>query len=81
MKMNIFFKFMYFFYISREVRKIVNGGDVMFRELYLNICVWILIQFLSKVIGLMIFFFMVIYFLREINSSVVGFFLMINVLV
>lgn len=53
----------------------------MFRELHPNIRARILIQFLSKVIGSMIFPFMAIYFSREINSSVAGFLLMINVLV
>ncbi|KHK09413.1 major facilitator family transporter protein [Listeria monocytogenes SHL002] len=52
----------------------------MFRELHPNIRARILIQFLSKVIGSMIFPFMAIYFSREINSSVAGFLLMINVL-
>lgn len=45
MKMNTLFKFMYPFYTSREVRKIANGGDVMFRELHPNIRARILIQF------------------------------------
>lgn len=52
----------------------------MFRELHPNIRARILIQFLSKVIGSMIFPFMAIYFSMEINSSVAGFLLMINVL-
>lgn len=80
MKMNTLFIFMYPFYTSREVRKIANGGNVMFRELHPNIRARILIQFLSKVIGSMIFPFMAIYFSMEINSSVAGFLLMINVL-
>lgn len=51
----------------------------MFRELHPNIRARILIQFLSKVIGSMIFPFMAIYFSMEINSSIAGVLLMINV--
>ncbi|EAF5658376.1 MDR family MFS transporter [Listeria innocua] len=53
----------------------------MFKELHPNIRARILIQFLSKVIGSMIFLFMAIYFSMEINSGVAGILLMINVLV
>ncbi|MBC1482887.1 MFS transporter [Listeria sp. FSL L7-1509] len=53
----------------------------MFRELHPNIRARILIQFLSKVIGSMIFPFMAIYFSMEINSGVAGILLMINVFV
>ncbi|EHY9116592.1 MFS transporter [Listeria innocua] len=52
----------------------------MFKELHLNIRARILIQFLSKIIGSMIFPFMAIYFSMEINSKVAGILLMINVL-
>ncbi|EHO3277021.1 MFS transporter [Listeria innocua] len=52
----------------------------MFKELHPNIRARILIQFLSKIIGSMIFPFMAIYFSMEINSKVVGILLMINVL-
>ncbi|HHQ1163207.1 TPA: MDR family MFS transporter, partial [Listeria innocua] len=45
-----------------------------------NIRARILIQFLSKIIGSMIFPFMAIYFSMEINSKVAGILLMINVL-
>ncbi|ECQ6352153.1 TPA: MDR family MFS transporter [Listeria innocua] len=53
----------------------------MFKELHPNIRARILIQFLSKIIGSMIFPFMAIYFSMEINSKVAGILLMINVLV
>lgn len=53
----------------------------MFKELHPNIRARILIQFLSKVIGSMIFPFMAIYFSMEINSGVAGILLMINVFV
>lgn len=53
----------------------------MFKELHPNIRARILIQFLSKIIGSMIFPFMAIYFSMEINSGVAGILLMINVLV
>ncbi len=79
MAMNTLFIFMYPFYTNREVRKIANGGNIMFRELHPNIRARILIQFLSKVIGSMIFPFMAIYFSMEINSSIAGVLLMINV--
>lgn len=52
----------------------------MFKELHPNIRARILIQFLSKIIGSMIFPFMAIYFSMEINSKVAGILLMINVL-
>ncbi|HHQ0977813.1 TPA: MDR family MFS transporter, partial [Listeria innocua] len=48
--------------------------------LHPNIRARILIQFLSKIIGSMIFPFMAIYFSMEINSKVAGILLMINVL-
>ncbi|MBC1733129.1 MDR family MFS transporter [Listeria seeligeri] len=53
----------------------------MFRELHPNIRARILIQFLSKIIGSMIFPFLAIYFTMEINSSVAGVLLLINVFV
>lgn len=53
----------------------------MFRELHPNIRARILIQFLSKIIGSMIFPFLAIYFTMEINSSVAGILLLINVFV
>ncbi|EPR7325963.1 MDR family MFS transporter [Listeria innocua] len=53
----------------------------MFKELHPNIRARILIQFLSKITGSMIFPFMAIYFSMEINSKVAGILLMINVLV
>ncbi|MBC1924037.1 MDR family MFS transporter [Listeria innocua] len=52
----------------------------MFKELHPNIRARILIQFLSKIIGSMIFPFMAIYFSMEINSKIAGILLMINVL-
>ncbi|NYN49764.1 MFS transporter, partial [Salmonella enterica subsp. enterica serovar Typhimurium] len=41
----------------------------------------ILIQFLSKIIGSMIFPFIAIYFSMEISSSIAGILLMINVII
>ncbi|MBC1341222.1 MFS transporter [Listeria welshimeri] len=53
----------------------------MFRELHPNIRARILIQFLSKIIGSMIFPFIAIYFSMEISSSIAGILLMINVII
>lgn len=53
----------------------------MFRELHPNIRARILIQFLSKIIGSMIFPFIAIYFSIEISSSIAGILLMINVII
>lgn len=73
MAMNTLFIFMYPFYTNREVRKIANGGNIMFRELHPNIRARILIQFLSKVIGSMIFPFMAIYFQWRLIVVLLGF--------
>lgn len=52
----------------------------MFKELHPNIRARILIQFLSKVIGSMIFPFMAIYFANALNSGIAGVLVMIHVI-
>ncbi|UFU00331.1 MFS transporter [Radiobacillus kanasensis] len=53
----------------------------MFKQLHPNIRVRIYTSFLSRIIGSMIFPFMAIYFTKEINATVAGILLLINVIV
>ena len=51
----------------------------MFKSLHPNIRARILIQFLSKVVGSMIFPFMAVYFTKELNSGIAGILVTLNV--
>lgn len=53
----------------------------MFRELHPNIRIRIIISFLSRVVGSMIFPFIAIYFTREMNAGLAGILLMANVII
>lgn len=53
----------------------------MFKSLHPNIRARIIIQFLSKVVGSMIFPFMAVYFTKELNSGVAGILVTINVVI
>lgn len=53
----------------------------MFKSLHPNIRIRIYTSFLSRVIGSMIFPFMAIYFTYQINATIAGILLMINIAV
>ncbi|MBP1048096.1 MFS transporter [Enterococcus sp. BWM-S5] len=53
----------------------------MFKTLHPNIRARILIQFLSKVVGSMIFPFMAVYFTNELNSGIAGILVTVNVII
>lgn len=53
----------------------------MFKTLHPNIRARIIIQFLSKIVGSMIFPFMAVYFTKELNSGVAGILVTVNVII